>query len=383
MKHLWISLLVLALFACTGCPSSDDDDDAIPEVPAGTYTTFNAGLAYGYVLYAEERQPLIGPALADLGSDVICAQEVWYPEDAEAVIADTSLSDSYWEDMTETGGDGPPACTPEEADPLYACAMENCSEMPPEELDGCVTGPCFEEFEVLSPDCITCLIGELGGTMDEMFDVCVMGSGSAYAYDGTNGLVLMSNWTLSDTAVTTFDSTFNRRAALFARAENADGDRAAVVCTHLTAAFDNIPYPGDTGSWEEEQATQISEMLSWIDGQIEAGEAVVLMGDMNNGPAASGIDAELEDNYDLFTGGGYSDPFAEGPNAACTYCGDNPINDTTSDGLIDHVFVRDLTEGATVAAERVLDGSFDLTVDEETVEAALSDHYGVTVTITR
>jgi len=384
MKTSWILFAIAALFVCTGCPSGDDDDDddADPVLPAGTYTTFNAGLAYGYVLYADERQPLIGAALADLGSDLICGQEIWYPEDAQAVIADAGMSANYWEDMTETGGDGPPDCTAEEADPLYACAVEMCGDLPPEELSGCVPVECIDEFTALSPDCVNCLIAQLGNTMEEMFEACVFGDGGSYAYDGTNGLLVLTNWTLSDTASTTFESTFNRRAALFARVEDGEGNKAAVACTHLTAAFDNVPYPGE-GTWEEEQATQISEMLTWIDGQLAEGEPVVLMGDMNNGPAVGDVAGDLEANYAMFTDAGFSNPYADGGDAACTFCPDNPINDTSTGVLIDHVLVRDLTEGTTAAGARVLDGAIELTVDDEPVEAALSDHYGVTVTLSR
>ena len=124
-------------------------------------------------------------------------------------------------------------------------------------------------------------------------------------------------------------------------------------------------------------------MLTWIDGQLAEGEPVVLLGDMNNGPAVGDVAGDLEANYALFTDAGYSDRFAEGPNASCTFCPDNPINGTTTGVLIDHVLLRDLTEGTSAAGERVLDGTIELTVDEEPVEAALSDHYGVSVTLSR
>ncbi len=48
--------------------------------------------------------------------------------------------------------------------------------------------------------------------------------------------------------------------------------------------------------------------------------------------------------------------------------------------MIDHVFTRDLS--ASAEAERILDGPLMIDVDGSETTTALSDHYGVLLTLT-
>jgi endonuclease/exonuclease/phosphatase family metal-dependent hydrolase len=373
----WLApALALAVTAACGAQSRDH----------GTYATYNAGLATGYVPYAEERQPLVGPAVAGIESDVVCLQEVWQTDHVEDVLSATSavFPHSHWVDTYDPEGNvGPPACTEDLTLPLLECVNTNCDGVPPDGLSDCVLTYCGAEFTALgyeSPDCLNCLVANLGHTVEEIFETCHSES-TIYLYDATNGVILLSRWELTDVDHVILDSTFNRRLALFARTTNDEGETVALVCTHLTPEFDAVPYTGDLGSWADEQAHQIGQIEEFVDSRVADGEMVVFMGDMNNGPAVDpDIDADLPENYALFGESGYLDPFTEGKDALCSYCAENPLNvDLDRNALIDHVFFRNFPSGTRYSGTRFLDLAITLETAEGPVDSRVSDHYGVAV----
>lgn len=419
MRQGWLAvLLMLALTVAAGCDSDDggaadtanggadvvtgdvaaDDDtaggdvgpDAAPEPqPVADFVTFNAGLAYGYVLYAEERQPEIGPAIAALeGVDVVCLQEVWAPEDVQAVLTATAAEfpHSHWYDTTLLPNEGAePACNAAEAGALRTCAEANDCENAPGGLVACVQANCGAEMTALQPECLQCLVANIGGTLDQMFEACAQGS-TLYLYDGANGLLLLSRLPLTGQDQLLLDSTFNRRAVLYARATGGGDVPLAIFCTHTTPEFDGVDYPGELGSWADEQAHQIDQMTAWIDEKAEEGDLVVLMGDMNDGPALPpDIEGELEDNFAKFLDAGFSAPYAASQDAACTFCDANPLNPAdTRNVLIDHVFVKGGPANPSFSAMRLLDEDVvTVTGDDGPLEVPLSDHYGVRVEVLR
>ena len=154
-----------------------------------------------------------------------------------------------------------------------------------------------------------------------------------------------------------------------------------MFCTHLSAVFDDIPFP-DEGSWEAEQAAQIDALLSFIDDKAGAEGQVMVLGDFNNGPVVGDIPAEIPDNYAALTSAGLTNPYAGQEGAACTYCPENLLTDTDSPAIIDHVLVRGLD--GSLSAERFLTGEIDIDVaDIGTVTTSYSDHYGVALTAER
>ena len=387
-----IVVMVLGVTLAWGCDSGGDSE---PEVLLRV-ATYNAGLATGYVDYAPERLPLLGPAIAAVDADVICLQEVWTDADRDALIAATKASfpHSYFEVTDGREHDGGastegPACTPEESDPLAACAAEHCAEVAPENLAGCVLPNCGDQFNALSDVCQGCVFENLGKPAAEIITLCQSedsGEGGGWVYDGRNGLLILSRATLSDTEMLLFDSYANVRVGLHAIALTDGLDEVDVYCTHLSAGLSSVPYAGEADSWEAEQAAQIAAFTGWIASTADAATPTFIAGDMNCGPAKGAMPAEFPDNYAGFGvgTGGRSAPFVDATEELCTWCGvDNPLIGDDSERVIDHVLVENLPEGVSASAARILDQPVTLNIDGQDTESRLSDHYGVVITLTR
>lgn len=381
----------LALAACGGDSGGNDAstadvagddlgvDGLIPVTPEFTVVSYNAGLAAGYVDYAPERLPLLGPAIAALEADVVCLQEVWTDTDAAALIDATKAAfpHSYREATTDQGGSAEPACTVDELGPLQTCALANCAEVAAENLANCVLGKCGPEFQAVSDACQGCLASQIGKPLIDMVTNCTTTSGGTYAYEGRNGVLLLSRHPLANQEFLQFESYVNARVVLHVRVQ---GPTVApdVFCTHLTADLSaDLEYAGAHGSWGEEQGAQIDEMLTWIDEKATSdNDLVIVAGDLNCGPTVGeAITAEHPENHARFAAAAFRDPYADDAGAICSWCGDNPLVGGGDSTILDHVLVRG--EAATDPV-RVLDQPVE--IQEGAVQTRLSDHYGVKVT---
>jgi len=386
-KHflLFSVLIIMAMLFINACLGDDSGDGDEQEMTETTFATYNTGLALGYVDYAPEREPLIGEALAALEADVICMQEVWTKEQADALIA--AAADGYkysWYELTleEDLGPGEPACTAEEADPLEACVDEFCADVDAANITTCVLENCGDQFGALSSGCSGCVISNIGKSVDEILTICkegTEGSAGKFAYEGHNGLLLLSKYELKNPEFKTFESYLNRRVVLNAEITTEDGLLVDVFCTHLTANLNDINYAGDYDSWEAEQAMQIDGLLEYIDEQA-ADNAAVVMGDMNCGPEKTDVVAELPENFQKFLDGGLTAPYAEDEATICSWCAENPLTGAdTVNNVIDHVMFKGTPEGVLYEAMRLFDSPVDIEVEGDTISSRLSDHYGVQV----
>ncbi|MCU0660953.1 MAG: endonuclease/exonuclease/phosphatase family protein, partial [Myxococcota bacterium] len=345
--YLSISLMLV------GC--TEDESPGVLNAGKLALATFNTGLATGFVDYASDRAPLIASALATLQADVVCLQEVWAVEHIDAIVQATAEAFPYnyyeltAEDPIDSGdtdlgtdsGAGA-ACSEEETATLGGCVETHCGGVDPENLSGCVLGNCGTEFGNLSTECSSCLIANLGGTIEEILDACSGSGGGTMAYGGRNGLLLLSKRPLTATEFLTFKSFLNRRVVLHARVDALD-ETVDVFCTHLTANLTSPAYAGEYASWEAERAAQIAEMLPYIEEKRIPSGRVALMGDMNCGPATANVSAEYAENYQLFLGGGLVEPYIDDASHQCTWCLDNPLVGADSGGVnsvIDHVLVK-------------------------------------------
>lgn len=399
-RGLWVSFPLL-LAACGsgsgGVDSGGRDVPETPDVPADvrdlegapdqheigpdfTVVTFNTGLAAGYVDWASQRLPFIGEAIRALEADVVCLQEVWADEDGSAIIQATStVFPHYFRMLTaDDGGGGEAACTSQELDPLAACTRANCEDVPPENLTNCVLGNCGDEFGAISSACQTCLASQLGNPLDDMIAACTEGSGGQYAYDGRNGLLILSRHPLIRQETLVFESYLNRRVAIHAVVQHPNMGSVDIYCTHLTADLSDVPYGGTKGSWGAEQGLQVDALTEWVE-KTRSAVVVVVAGDMNCGPQGTGgVTAEHPENYQKFLAAGFSDPFSDQHGDTCSWCADNPLVGGGPSSTIDHVFVRGGWPFST--SKRVLDQPVTLPGPPE-VESRLSDHYGVSVTV--
>jgi endonuclease/exonuclease/phosphatase family metal-dependent hydrolase len=378
LRTLALATLSLTLVGC-----SDGDDAGEPAPLVLRVATYNAGLAVGFVDAAQERAPLTTAAAAALPTDVLCVQEFWRSGDVDALAsaAASSLPHQLFPAPQPDTNPGAPACQASDLTALETCVNTNCADACDDQIVDCALTNCQVELLGIPSECQACLQANIGGTLESIQQICTSGS-VAYAYGGAFGTGLLSSAPIVAQEEHVFDSTTNRRSVLYAQLDTDVGPVHA-FCTHLTAVFDSIEYPRPTGSWEEEQAAQIDEMLAYIDGKAGAGGMVVLMGDMNTGPAGDGYAAEVPAHYDKFIAAGYANPYIDRADEPCTFCFDNPLitgTDHSDSGVIDHVLLRGFA--GTAGAERILDGSLDLPeYCGAPATVAYSDHYGVLATI--
>ncbi len=336
-------------------------------------------MAHNYVPYTPERIAPVVEAVAALDADFVCLQEVWEPADVEAIQQGTAeaFPHQLYVDTTDlTSGD--PACTPEETDPLLACVLEFCDGNP--DLAGCVMENCVAEFTSVSKPCSTCLVANIAKPIEEIITSCLEGS-AALVYEGRNGVLLLSRQPLAETDHLVLDSFIIRRVLLHAKVEAETGP-IHLFCTHLSTSISEIDYAGEFDDWKSEQAHQIDQAAEHI--ATAAGEdPAILLGDMNCGPAIPpDINAEWEENYQLFVDAGFEAPFVAQESPPCTWCSDNVLTGGTKSRIIDHVLVKGLGEWQEeLVAARILDQPITVTdpLTTEEVEIFLSDHYGVQV----
>jgi endonuclease/exonuclease/phosphatase family metal-dependent hydrolase len=365
--------MILALWACGG----DEEGEPTPAAPTElTFVTFNAGLARGFVPGADSRQADVGAGLATVDADVICLQEVWQADQVSAIASATTTAFPHqFFPAAQQSSDA--ICNPGELDALLECFNESCDSVCTDQVDDCLLENCPLPFALLPKDCMRCAMANVGQDADGLVENCEV-SPVEYAYDGSFGTGILSKHPISSVDEMVFVSTSNRRSLLHAVIDTPEGP-LDVYCTHLTAAFSTIPYPRAEGDWVSEQATQIRELNE----ATADASRVVLLGDLNTGPAINGMDGETPENWEIFEEYDWTVPYLELDDPLCTYCGSNALIgvDDSEDRVIDHVMLRGF--GAVSAAGRMLDA---LDSSAETCgtlidPAPLSDHYGVSVTV--
>ena len=366
----------MALLACNG---GGDGEGTSTDAATITFVTYNAGLARGFVPGADSRQDAIADALSAIDVDIVCLQEVWAPDQVASIAAATlaAFPNQYFPDPQQSSD---AICLDGQLDSLLSCYESNCPDVCTDQVDDCLLDHCSLQFGLLAKDCMRCAMANVGSDADQLVQACEV-EPVEFAYGGSFGTGILSKFPIKSVDETVFTSTSNRRSVLHAVVEAPSGD-LDLYCTHLTAAFDSIPYPRATGNWVEEQAVQIEQMNELI--LANGGDHIALLGDMNSGPAIAGMDGETVENWAIFETYDWAIPYLEQDSPTCTYCGANPLIgiDDTADRVIDHVMLRGFAGNH--VASRILD-SFDTTAEscgEVTDPSSLSDHYGVQVEAT-
>ena len=389
LRRPWIAVaLFFALVVAAACGGGDDDageggSTSTSETSASLeLVTFNAGLARGFVDLAEVRVDPVAEAIAGLEADVVALQEVWEPEDVDRIRSAAEAAGFtealFLDPAPETSGE--PACHDDELAGTEACVRASCAGVPDDQLADCVLSSCGAEFGGLCETCQTCLGANVGQPLDTVLQTCQSGA-ATYAYEGSFGIGLLSRLPVLESDHLVLDSSLNRRAVLHAVVDAGDLGEVHVFATHLSAVFADIPYPGE-GTWADEQATQIRRLLELVDERVGEGEPVVILGDLNTGPATTTLAGEVPENFQLLLDAGFEAPYLDGDEPPCTFCADNPLvggADDDASVAIDHILVRDLPGDA--QAERILDAEVTVEGAEGPTATRLSDHYGVATTI--
>ncbi|MFT5455605.1 MAG: endonuclease/exonuclease/phosphatase family metal-dependent hydrolase [Myxococcota bacterium] len=366
----------LALVLVLGCGGGKDADSGKNATTTATFATYNAGLAISFVTAARARLPHTAEAIGAIDADIVCLQEVWEPDQVAAVAAAaTDFPHQFWPDASQIT-DPEPGCTPAEIESLSTCLDLSCPDVCPDELVTCFLERCGFTFLGLSATCQSCVMANVGDDPDALLAACEEEE-VKFAYGGSYGTGILSKHPLSEPVLEVLESTTNRRGVLHTVAD-VNGVDVDVYCTHLTANLYPLPYTGTAEDWAAEQGVQVDSMLAYIEATRTSGNPMVLMGDMNNGPATGDAPATLPANWAKLSATGWEIPWVA--TGECTMCADNTLRgDDAVSYLIDHV----LLDGFDVdSSERIIDGTTSIENCGEPLDAAYSDHYGVSVTAT-
>ncbi|HEX6767041.1 MAG TPA: endonuclease/exonuclease/phosphatase family protein [Polyangiaceae bacterium] len=365
--------VVLVSTACTACGAENGDGNE-PEPFRLQAMTYNAGLAPNFEPFADERAPLVITELASRAQDLdlLCVQEFWRQEDAESLA--TASMQALPHTLRAEPSPGSGDCSVDELGPVGECLATQCGTFEGVERTACAEAACGAEVTALSGGCLGCILNSLDGSLES----CV-GDGSApedpAIFGGAYDTMLLSRHPFDETEVKTLDGYLVRTAVLYAKVTLAGLGPVHAFCTHLGSPLGVIPYAGPHGSWEGEHAAQVAALSSFIETKANDSLPVIVLGDLNMGPAAGSSVAVLGDQYDALVAARLDNPYASGRNALCTDCADNAFHATAPDypdSIIDHVLIRDFPDHYWTA-QRVLDEPVDL----GEVSMNLSDHYGV------
>lgn len=356
--------------------------------------TYNAGLAVGVLPHAAERAAPVVQALAALPADLICVQEVWL--------------ESHWRELAAAATPRlthalrpPPArqsitrCTDREARPVLRCVQQHCGGTSEAGLAPCAVRHCGHLVTSLSGACTECLTRDPLRSLAKVTSECAPAGlqlpaapttgGATYVYGGSYGIGLLTNLDVVEEDFLRFESEQLARGALYARLRPPrTSTDLHVFCTHLTPDSRSVAYPARAGSWKSEHARQVRELRAWIGQKAGTTAPVLLLGDLNTGPALAGakVGARVPEQYASFAELGFLNPYLDGSNAAqCSFCRANTLNGGRGLGgsLIDHILVRGPLRALGIA--RVLDEPLELEVGGERLRSHLSDHFGLAATV--
>lgn len=405
MKRSLVFLSILTLLA--GCGESSRDSQEV------VVDTFNVALAGGFIPFEAERRPFIVEAIADSDADILCLQEVWDQTDKEAIQVAAAEAYPYYtffqndldtaiDDATNQQGvvPPPPTTAPCEGESLTSqlnagvdCLEQNCSTP-----DGrttsteCAEEQCLAEvFGLLAAPppqrCYACLVTQLPTELlTDIRSRCPTVVNQDLAFQGQNGVMILSRHPLKNAKELVIPGTWNRRTILSATAELPNGAELDAYCNHLTPIFNDftLPYTGQygdgtntAGAWQAEQELQAEKLINYVT-ETSGNRPAVILGDLNAGHAfpEEGIVAQSEATLDLLESvfePAYTADYAP----LCTFCsGTNPVTDPDDPiGWIDHILLDNLPSGSVLSTERVFDDDV-VPVDNQTM-VPLSDHFGM------
>lgn len=387
-KQYLILLAMIVVFGCRGRDSESKSPSCDGSNADFTAVTYNAGLGPGMVPLSTPRTAPAAAAIAALPADVLCLQEVWTPDGKRAVAEALALPDGgvFWAETAGLGETGEDRCAVGELDQLAACAKPKCGGLPDEMQTICAQEECGDALRITylrNAGCVRCLAASAGKSIAGIRAACESPHGASRIQGGNNGVMLASRLPLMDKEFVFLPSSSSNRVALFARVLLPEGRDVEVACVHISAGAPIPPSHSGLSTWDEEKRAQFAIVIDRL--LVRAGDRPsLLMGDLNVGPDAEGLEPSHEDIWDEVVARGYAAPQLELGRPYCTSCPSNTLHEPTdAPQLIDHVLLRDPPGGTSISAscsDPVLDTLIDIRgYDGETVTTHLSDHYGVRV----
>ena len=404
------SLVFLVLLTFLG--GCSDSGSSQPSVAVETY---NLALAGSFIAYEQERREALPDAIANSDADILCLQEVWAQADKETIrdaakarfpnviIFEDDLSTEL-DDPEDQNGELPPPPTTvpcpegEAEDAMNAaidCVAQACNTQSPGDDNGqttsidCAIGECIGQVASLlaTPRCYARLATQLPtSTFANIRESCPTVVEQDLAFDGQNGIMILSRYPLKNELNWVIPGTWNRRVIVSATAELPGDKELDVYCNHLTPIFDSVAYPytgqygnGETGAaaWEEELLLQAQKLIDHV--EATSGEApAVVLGDLNAGRDYPEQDIVQDGEAALnLLETAFTPAYAADYVPQCTFCITNPVREPGADDVsswIDHIHLHNLPATSVVRTERTFDEDV-LPVDDMMVP--LSDHFGM------
>lgn len=415
--RIFLCLLAGCLvFGCSSTPGGGTGGTG-GESSQVTIETFNLALAGAFIPYEQARRQPLAEAIANAEADILCLQEVWTQADKEmirdaaatnypnVVIFEDDL-DTPLDDPTDQNGEIPPPWTTvpcpdvdgtqgsgtveEQMSAAIDCVALNCNTKAPGDETGRTTSTSCAEAEcidVVAPlivgdaqqqRCYSCLAPQLPtSTFAEIRATCPTVINQVLAFEGQNGVMILSRYPLKDAANWVIPGTWNQRVIMSATAELPGGRELDIYCNHLTPIFDGaaFPYTGQYGDgmiraagWEAEQQLQAQKLIDYVETTSGDSPAAIL-GDLNAGHAFpdQGIVAEGAPTLDLLETA-FTPANAAGYTPQCTFCAapTNPLNGPecppgeapagcTMTVWIDHILLYNMSADSIVSTVRTFD----------------------------
>jgi endonuclease/exonuclease/phosphatase family metal-dependent hydrolase len=418
MTRSLVFFSILALLAA--CSTTDDGTGWTGNPDEVAIETYNLALAGAFIAYEQERRELLPDAIANSDADVLCLQEVWEQADKETIrdaaaarfpnvfIFEDNLLTTL-DDPEDQNGDTPPPPTtvpcPEgdaqnDMDAAIDCASLNCNTLSPGDENGrttsidCAIDECIDVVAPLLavPRCYACLATQLPtSTFAQIRESCPTVVEQDLAFEGQNGVMILSRYPLKDTVNWVIPGTWNRRVIMSATVELPDDKELDVYCNHLTPVFDSIafPYTGQYGNgeigaagWEEELLLQAQKLIDYV--EVTSGETpAVILGDLNAGRdyPAQEIFQDGEAALDLLETA-FTPAYTADYVPQCTFCITNPVGEPEAEDVsnwIDHIHLYNLLATSVLATSRTFDQDV-VPVPDGTggeMQVPLSDHFGM------
>jgi endonuclease/exonuclease/phosphatase family metal-dependent hydrolase len=413
----------ILLFLMAGVAVGCGDDSGSGQPTEVTIETFNLALAGAFIPFEEERRQPLADAIATAEADILCLQEVWTQAD-KVMIRDAAAAanfphsvlfeddlDTELDDETDQNDQVPLApttapCSEGTAEDQMTlaidCVAEFCNTIAPSDEDGKTTSTACAQDNCLGvvlplitgePRCYACVATQLPtSTFAEIRSTCPVVINQDLAFQGQNGVMILSRYLLKDGTDWVIPGTWNRRVIMSATAELPNGSELDVYCNHLTPIFgagggiDAVPFPytgqyglgeTDAGGWEAEQLLQAEKLIDYV--EATSGETpAVILGDLNAGHAfpEEVIIARGEPTLNLLEAA-FPPAYTEDYAPACTFCDTNPISGVApgESRWIDHILMYNLTADAVTATKRTFDENVVDVGGDEMVP--LSDHFGM------
>ena len=400
LSALSVFPIIFALFAFVSCSNSIEGFTTSDNMLS--LTTFNAKMTDD-LAFKVKRFKKMRTVFAENSSDIICIQDLYGENNKGEKIIDevrNMLKNDYSydyalyaktsnkdEDLEFTEAQTIPAsCTMEDVTPIMSCVMTNC----PDYDAACIVQNCWQSFLELSGECRNCMLGSgieaiANGNYQDILTTCMQDTRIPakkleYEFSGNSGVLLASKLPMSNKQPVKLRSFGRMRTAVAANVEKDGIGKIQVICTGLSP-ISETEYDGFGESWEDEQTTQIEQILA-IPVEDDVVQRVIL-GDFDGNISAGNIRESNPAPVALLEENGWYDPYFDvepKEELDCTRCPENPfISDEAEESVPDHIFFMN-KKGYEFSSGRIFLNEFtDFDMEHHTkTRYSVSDHYGIT-----